>query len=74
MKFHPIRKQITIGGYCDEEKWPEIHEKLVDYMIRLENSIKPYIRKLKFSNYLLKCKMPFHIFDHLLSIFLIFKP
>ncbi len=43
-----IRKQIKIGGYRDEEKWSEIHEAMVDSMIRLEDSMKPYIRKLKF--------------------------
>jgi hypothetical protein len=45
-----IRKQVKIGGYRNEEKWPEIHEKMVDSMIRLEASTKQYIRKLKFSN------------------------
>lgn len=42
-----ISKRITIGGYRDEEeKWPQIHEAMVDSMIRLERSLKPYISKL----------------------------
>ena len=42
-----ISKRITVGGYRDkEEKWPEIHEAMVDSMTRLEKSLKPYISKL----------------------------
>lgn len=43
-----IKKRITIGGYRDDDKWTEIHEALVDSMIKLENSIRPYIKKMKF--------------------------
>jgi len=42
-----IRKTISIGGYLDEDKWPKIHEAMIDAMIRLEKALKPYIRKLK---------------------------
>jgi len=41
-----IRKVINIGGYRDEERWPQIHEAMVDAMIRLEKALKPYISKL----------------------------
>lgn len=42
-----ISKRITIGGYRDEEeKWPQIHEAMVDSMIRLSNSLKSHIAKL----------------------------
>ena len=42
-----IRKRIKVGGYRDEEgKWHQIHEAMVDSMIRLERSLKPYISKL----------------------------
>lgn len=42
-----IRKRITIGGYRDDEnKWPKIHEAMVDAMMRLEKSLRPYINKL----------------------------
>lgn len=40
-----IKKNIKIGGYRDDEsKWPKIHQAAVDAMIRLEESLKPYIK------------------------------
>ncbi len=42
-----ISKKIEIGGYRDEDKWPEVHEAMIDAMCRLEKSLKPYISKLK---------------------------
>jgi hypothetical protein len=41
-----IRKVITIGGYCDEDRWPEIQDAMVDAMIRLEKAFRPYIANL----------------------------
>ncbi len=42
-----ISKRISVGGYRDEEeKWPQVHEAMVDSMVRLEKSLKPYIAKL----------------------------
>lgn len=42
-----IRKKITRGGYRDnEDKWPEIHELMIDAMIKLEKAFRPYISKL----------------------------
>jgi hypothetical protein len=42
-----IRKRISSGGYRDEEdKWPIIHEKMIEAMIKLEKSLRPYINKL----------------------------
>ncbi|MBW2740672.1 MAG: DUF4268 domain-containing protein [Deltaproteobacteria bacterium] len=42
-----ISKRITIGGYRDEEeKWPQIHEAMVDSMIRLSKSLKSHTAKL----------------------------
>ncbi len=42
-----IRKRIKVGGYRDaEEKWPQIHEAMVNDMIRLEEALRPYIKKL----------------------------
>ncbi len=42
-----INKNIDIGGYWDsEEKWPSVHEAMVDAMIRLEKAVKPLITKL----------------------------
>lgn len=42
-----IRKDFEIGGYADEEKWPEIHEALIDSMILLEKALRPHIAKIK---------------------------
>jgi hypothetical protein len=42
-----LSKKIEIGGYRDEDKWPEVHEAMIDAMCRLEKSLKPYISKLK---------------------------
>lgn len=41
-----IRKTIN-GGYRDSEsEWPEIHQEMVNTMIRLEKAFVPYIKKL----------------------------
>lgn len=42
-----IRNQITLGGYQDEEKWPTIHEAMVDAMVSFEKALRPYIEKLQ---------------------------
>jgi hypothetical protein len=42
-----IKKRITIGGYRDDDKWSEIHEAMIDNMIKLDQSLKPFIKKLK---------------------------
>ncbi|MGB2842920.1 MAG: DUF4268 domain-containing protein [Halobacteriota archaeon] len=42
-----ISKRIEIGGYRDEDKWPEVHEAMIDAMCRLEKSLKPHISRLK---------------------------
>ncbi len=41
-----IRKVYEDGGYLDEEKWPQIHETMIDAMIRLERTLSPYIARL----------------------------
>ena len=41
-----IRKEVMIGGYIDEKKWPEIHEEMINIMIKLEKSLKLFIAKL----------------------------
>lgn len=42
-----IKKEYDIGGYQDdEEKWPAIHETIVDAMIRFEKALSPYIKQL----------------------------
>jgi len=42
-----IKVDVTLGGYVDEEKWPVIHEAMVDAMVRFEQALKPFIAKLK---------------------------
>ncbi|MCD5408193.1 DUF4268 domain-containing protein [Candidatus Bipolaricaulota bacterium] len=42
-----IKKALEIGGYLDEEKWPEVHQAMIDAMVRLEKALKPYISKLR---------------------------
>lgn len=41
-----IKKNIDLGGYRDEDKWPEIHDAMIDAMIRLERALKPHIANL----------------------------
>ena len=41
-----IKKDIDLGGYRDEEKWPQIHDAMIDAMIRLEKALKPHIERL----------------------------
>ncbi|GAG45527.1 unnamed protein product, partial [marine sediment metagenome] len=42
-----IAERLDLGGYRDEERWPEIQEAMIDAMIRLEKALKPHIRRLK---------------------------
>jgi len=35
------------GGLAGEDKWPELHDDLVDRMIRLEKALKPHIANLR---------------------------
>lgn len=41
-----IKKDIDLGGYRDEDRWPEIQEAMIDAMIRLEKALKPHIARL----------------------------
>jgi hypothetical protein len=45
--FDELLSHKDIGGYRDDDKWPEVHEAMIDAMCRLEKSLKPYISKLK---------------------------
>jgi len=42
-----IMKQIKGGYQSSEEKWLEIHKRMVDRMIQLDEALKPYIQRLK---------------------------
>lgn len=39
-------KRSLEGGYRDEEQWPEIHEAMIDAMIRLERALRPHLDRL----------------------------
>lgn len=42
-----IKKKLQLGGYRDEEeKWPVVHEAMVEAMIRLDKVLRPHIEKL----------------------------
>lgn len=45
-KTHTIRSWIEIGGLLDQGKWPQIHEEMINRMVRLESALKPYIAAL----------------------------
>jgi hypothetical protein len=42
-----IRHVVSIGGWRDEDKWPELIESLVDAMIKLEKALGPYVKALR---------------------------
>ncbi len=42
-----IRKTVALGGYRDEDKWPEIQRQMVESMIRLDQALKPFIAQLR---------------------------
>jgi hypothetical protein len=39
-------KQGLEGGYRDQDDWPEIQERMIDAMIRLERALRPHIDRL----------------------------
>jgi uncharacterized protein DUF4268 len=42
-----IAKRVEVGGYRDEEeRWPEIHDAMIDAMTRLEAALAPHISRL----------------------------
>jgi Domain of unknown function (DUF4268) len=41
-----IRQRFELGGYQDKERWPEIQDKMIDAMVRLERALKPHIARL----------------------------
>lgn len=42
-----VAKRLSVGGYRDEEKWPDIQDAMIDAMIRLEKALRPHIEKLQ---------------------------
>jgi len=45
-KQHYIKAIIKIGGIVDESKWDRIQDEMIDKLIRLEKSVRPYIKNL----------------------------
>ena len=41
-----IRKTLVLGGWEDEEKWPQVYEEMVDAMIRLNEALRPHLEGL----------------------------
>jgi hypothetical protein len=42
-----IVHRISIGGYREEEVWPELQAEMVDAITRLERALKPRIADLQ---------------------------
>jgi hypothetical protein len=40
-------KVVILGGYRDEAMWTAVHEAMIDAMIRLERSLRPYLADLQ---------------------------
>ncbi len=46
-KASRICYRMDIGGYRDpEDRWPEIHEAMIDAMVRLDGALRPHIEAL----------------------------
>lgn len=41
-----IKKQIDLGGYLNEPRWPEIQDAMIDAMVRLESALRPHVERL----------------------------
>lgn len=41
-----ISKQLSFGGYRNEDKWDTVADNMIDVMIRFEKALKPFIRRL----------------------------
>ena len=41
-----IRKVVALGGYRDQEGWPEVQDAMIDSMIKLARALKPHMSKL----------------------------
>ena len=42
-----IRKRLQGGGWRDEESWSSIQDQMIETMIRLEKSVRPFLKKIK---------------------------
>ena len=42
-----IEHRLEIGGYRDEERWPEVQDDMIDAMVRLEGALRPHVSRLQ---------------------------
>jgi hypothetical protein len=42
-----IEKEFPDGGYAEEDKWPEIQDRMIDGMIKLDKALRPFIENLE---------------------------
>jgi hypothetical protein len=45
-----IRHTLEGAGYADEDRWPEIHDAMIDAMIRLKKAFRPHVEALSVVN------------------------
>lgn len=41
-----VSKSFSSSGLSDKDKWPELQDKMIDAMIRLEKALKPFLSKI----------------------------
>jgi hypothetical protein len=41
-----ISERFDDGGYVDVERWPAIHDQMIDAMIRLEQAMRPFLSRV----------------------------
>jgi hypothetical protein len=41
-----VAKTIKIGGYLNEDRWPEIQQAMIDAMVRLEKAFRPHLPEI----------------------------
>jgi len=46
-RAYRISKRIETAGWMDEEEWPKAHEEMIDAMIRLEKSLRPFLKNIQ---------------------------
>jgi hypothetical protein len=44
-----VGRNLELGRYRDPERWPELHEAMVDAMVRLDRAVRPHLDKLGLS-------------------------
>ena len=47
IKTSLVRYLIPGGGLRDGDRWPEIQDRMIDAMVRLERALKPEIKRLR---------------------------